>query len=79
MAIKVIVELQAKPGKRDELKSLIESIVANHGPASPVSWAACATRCSITPTSWLRSPIGSRPRRGWRTCRKLWPPASMHL
>ena len=33
MAIKVIVELQAKPGKRAELKSLIESIVANQGPA----------------------------------------------
>ena len=32
MAIKVIVELQAKPGKRGELKSLIESIVADHGP-----------------------------------------------
>ena len=32
MAIKVIVELQAKPGKRTELKSLIENIVANHGP-----------------------------------------------
>jgi len=32
VAIKVIVELQAKPGKRAELKSLIESIVANHGP-----------------------------------------------
>ena len=32
MAIKVIVELQAKPGKRTELKSLLESIVANHGP-----------------------------------------------
>jgi len=32
VAIKVIVELQAKPGKRTELKSLLESIVANHGP-----------------------------------------------
>ena len=31
MAIKVIVELQAKPGKRAELKSLIESIVAKEG------------------------------------------------
>jgi quinol monooxygenase YgiN len=31
VAIKVIVELQAKPGKRAELKSLIESIVAEHG------------------------------------------------
>ena len=32
MAIKVIVELQAKPGRRDELKSLLESMVVNHGP-----------------------------------------------
>ena len=31
MAIKVIVELQAKPGRRAELVSLIESIVAEHG------------------------------------------------
>jgi quinol monooxygenase YgiN len=31
-AIKVIVELQAKPGKRAELKTLLESIVAEHGP-----------------------------------------------
>jgi quinol monooxygenase YgiN len=33
VAIKAIVELQAKPGKRDELKSLIESIVAKQGPS----------------------------------------------
>jgi quinol monooxygenase YgiN len=32
MSIKVIVELQAKPGRRAELKSLVESIVAKHGP-----------------------------------------------
>jgi quinol monooxygenase YgiN len=31
VAIKVIVELQAKPGRRDELKSLMESMVANQG------------------------------------------------
>jgi quinol monooxygenase YgiN len=31
MAIKVIVELQAKPGQRAELKNQIESIVAKHG------------------------------------------------
>jgi len=31
MAIKVIVELQAKPGRRSELKSLMESMVAEHG------------------------------------------------
>lgn len=35
MAIKVIVELQAKPGKRNELKSLLENMVANQGPSQP--------------------------------------------
>ena len=33
MAIKVIVELQAKPGRRAELEGLIENIVAEHGPS----------------------------------------------
>jgi len=32
MAIKVIVELQAKPGQRTALMSLLESVVAEHGP-----------------------------------------------
>jgi quinol monooxygenase YgiN len=31
MPIKVIVELQAKPGKRAELKNLLERIVTKHG------------------------------------------------
>jgi quinol monooxygenase YgiN len=31
-AIKVIVELQAKPGRRAALMSLLESVVAEHGP-----------------------------------------------
>lgn len=35
MAIKVIVELQAKPGKRSELKNLVESVVATFGPRAP--------------------------------------------
>ncbi len=35
LAIKVIVELQAKPGMRAELKSLLESMVANQGPSQP--------------------------------------------
>ena len=35
MAIKVIVELQAKPGMRAELKSLLESMVADQGPSQP--------------------------------------------
>jgi quinol monooxygenase YgiN len=35
MAIKVIVELQAKPGKRTELKNLLESVAATLGPSEP--------------------------------------------
>jgi quinol monooxygenase YgiN len=30
--IKVIVELQSKPGKRAELKALLESVAAKYGP-----------------------------------------------
>jgi len=35
VAIKVIVELQAKPGQRAELKSLLESVEATLGPGEP--------------------------------------------
>lgn len=35
MPVRVIVELQAKPGRRDELRSLIEEITAAHGPSMP--------------------------------------------
>jgi quinol monooxygenase YgiN len=35
VAIKVIVELQAQPGKRAELKSLLESVAAKYGPGQP--------------------------------------------
>jgi quinol monooxygenase YgiN len=34
-AIKVIVEFQAKPGRRAALMSLLESVVAEHGPEQP--------------------------------------------
>jgi quinol monooxygenase YgiN len=33
LAIKVIVELQAKPGRRDELKRVLESLIATQGPS----------------------------------------------
>jgi hypothetical protein len=35
MAIKVVIEFQAKPGARAELKKLLESISATHGPRAP--------------------------------------------
>jgi quinol monooxygenase YgiN len=31
MPVKVIVELKAKPGRRDELKRLVESLIATQG------------------------------------------------
>lgn len=33
--IKVIVELHAKPGRRTELKNLLENVAANYGPGQP--------------------------------------------
>src|SRR5574339_1179481 len=35
MTIKVIVELQAKPGRRAELKNLLESVASKYGPGQP--------------------------------------------
>ena len=35
MSIKVIVELQARPGKRTELKNLLESVATALGPGEP--------------------------------------------
>ena len=35
ITIKVIVELESKPGKRAELKSLLESVTAKYGPRQP--------------------------------------------
>jgi quinol monooxygenase YgiN len=35
VAITVIIELQAKPGGRDELERLLESMVANEGSSQP--------------------------------------------
>ena len=35
MAIKVIVELQAKPSKRAELKNLLETVAVSIGPSTP--------------------------------------------
>lgn len=34
MAIRVIVEFQARPGKREELRSLLESVDAESGPSA---------------------------------------------
>lgn len=35
MPIKVVVEFTAKPGQRDELRRVLEEIIAKHGPGMP--------------------------------------------
>ena len=70
MAIKVIVELQAKPGKRAELKNLLESVAANWTESARFP-GQHAYEVPTTPTYWLRLPIGSRPRCGRRPCSRL--------
>jgi quinol monooxygenase YgiN len=35
MAVRVIVELRARPGRREELRSLLESVAAKSGPGAP--------------------------------------------
>jgi hypothetical protein len=67
----VIVELQAKPGKRAELKSLLENIVAEQGPVQRGFLGS--TRYEVLDNPDMLVEIGLRqPRRG-RTCR---PPAA---
>ena len=44
-AIKVIVELQAKPGKRAELKNLLESVATKYGPAWEYTSNAGSSSC----------------------------------
>jgi hypothetical protein len=50
VAIKVIVELQGQPGRRDELVCLLESWSQPKDRASMVSWAAPGMPCSGTLT-----------------------------
>ncbi len=35
MTIKVIVELESKPGRRTELKNVLEGVAAKYGPGQP--------------------------------------------
>ncbi len=35
MSIKVLIEFQAQPGRRDELRNVLSGISATHGPTAP--------------------------------------------
>ena len=79
MAIKVIVELQVKPGKRTELKNLLESVATTLGQAKPGFLGSTRYEVLDNPDIVVRLPIGSRPRCGRRRCSRPWPAALMHL
>jgi hypothetical protein len=64
MAIKAIVELQAKPGRREELKRVLESLITKSGPGQDGFLGSTRYGVLDDPDVWSRSPIGSRPRRG---------------
>ena len=79
MAIKVIVELQARPGKRADLKNLIESIVAKNG--SGAQGFLGSTRYEVLDNPDILVEIAdweSAEARG-RICRRQWLPASTLL
>ena len=60
MAIKVIVELTAKPGRRDALRSLLEEMIAADGASSDGFRAVRATRWLMILMSWSRLPTGTQ-------------------
>ncbi len=35
MSIRVVIEFQARPGRREELRSVLAGISASHGPSAP--------------------------------------------
>ena len=60
MAIKVIVELQAKPGKRAELTSLLESVEAKFGSGQPGFLGSTYYEVLDNPDGELEPPLAVR-------------------
>jgi len=75
MAVKVIVELKAKPGRRDELRSLIEQLATRDRPSG---YRGSTHYESLDdPTCSSTSPTGSRLKHGRRISRRPSPPMPM--
>jgi hypothetical protein len=79
MAIKVIVEFQAKPGARAELSSLLEGISASLGPSIPGFLGSRLYEVLTAQTPWLRSPNGTRRTRRRPPWSTRWHRVCMHL
>ena len=72
MAIRAIVELTAKPGRRDKPRSMIEEIVATQGPNTRGYLGGELYEVLGDPDGLVEIAGGSRPRRqtrSWRTPR----------
>jgi quinol monooxygenase YgiN len=79
MAIKVIVELQAKPGKWAELKSLLESICAKFVSSQPGFLGSTYYEVLDNPNTLVDITDWASPEERQRVCSRLCPAAPMHL
>ena len=77
MAIKVIVELQAKPGQQAALKSLLESVEAKHGPGVPGFLGSTRYEVLDNPDILVEIADWESAEVERRRCRKLWPAVPM--
>lgn len=71
MPIKTIIELQAKPGQRDQLLSIMNEVTTTIKRCR-VSLGWIFTKSSKTPMGWSRSPDGSPPRRARPGSSRVW-------
>ena len=75
MAVKVIVELKARPGRRDELRSLIEQLATHDRPRG--YHGSTYYESLDDPTCSSTSPTGSRLKYGRCVSQRPRPPVSM--
>jgi hypothetical protein len=61
VAIRVIVELQAKPGRRAELKNLLQSVVATLGPNQSTNAHLCISYRERRSATWLPPAVSPSP------------------
>jgi hypothetical protein len=68
VAIRVIVEFQARPGARAELASVLDDIMATLGSGIPGFLGAPSTRCSTAQMPSSRLPSGTPRMQGRLPC-----------
>jgi quinol monooxygenase YgiN len=79
VAIKVIVELQAKPGRRDELQRVLETIVSNEGPSQRGFLGSTRYEVLDNPDMLIEIAEWTSAEARAAHMRRLRPPEPMHL